>query len=475
MKEKIERFFEKKENLYIVLAFGFGLLMALLNPPFAGVPDEHAHYWKAWSIAEGQLQCSGKDAIPATAAALPDAIKPVINKAFEGKKIIVNKLRIYLGQADNNETTVIGGANCPATPFGYIPQVIGLRLGKIFNAPALVDFYLARILSLLAAAFLVYWAIRVVPFGKMIFVVIGLLPMTIRQFSSMSYDALQIAFAMLFLAYILKFAVEKTKLLTRNNALFLAALSLFGLNIKAGYFVLSFLVFLFPFSKFKDRKKYWLFTISFVVISVAFFLLMRNVFVDTAIPTWTNPAQQMKYVISNPFNFVNISLESFYGSKGFFPFMESIFFKVGTGESLSYWVYVLIFFGFIVFLKNNDEEVDLSAKQRWIMFLVFLANFFLIYLALYVGWTTVGADHVSGVQGRYFLVILPLLIFAFYKAKLNFKCDFIKKHMSVIFAAFLMVIFLASFFAIYQAYYQKVPKVQDTSEVKIKEGKTVNN
>ena len=35
----------------------------------------------------------------------------------------------------------------------------------------------------------------------------------------------------------------------------------------------------------------------------------------------------------------------------------------------------------------------------------------LIFLSLYVTWTPVGMDRIDGVQGRYFIPLLPMLLF----------------------------------------------------------------
>ncbi|MDD5464072.1 MAG: DUF2142 domain-containing protein [Candidatus Moranbacteria bacterium] len=456
MKLKLRNFLAKKENLYLTLALFFGLMMAFINPPFAGVPDEHAHYWKAWSIAEGYLYCTGKDEIPLTATVLPDQIKPIKYDGIKEKKIVVAKLKEKLFESDTAEKGVIGGANCPSTPFGYISQAAGLKLGQGTGLSALASFYLARVLTLLLSIALFYWAIKVVPFGKIIFLIVGLLPMTIRQFASLSYDGVAIAFAALFLAYVLKLAMEKEKFLTKKNILFLLILSLFGLNVKLGYFALSFLIFILPMSKFKNKRNYWLTTLGFVAINVAFLLVIRSIFKDIAPPDWTNPAEQMKFILFAPFHFLYAVFDSYYGASGFVPHLEGMIFKVGNGASFESWLYVLTFFGGLIFIKNTDEEVELSFRQRAIMLTVFLMNFTLIYLALYLGWSKVGAEKVSGVQGRYFLAIVPLLIFTFYKAKFSFKFQWIKKNLNLLLVIFVVVIFFFVFKTIYLSQYDKV-------------------
>ena len=56
MKRKIKNFYLKKENIYFFFAAIGGLLMTFLMPPFE-VPDENAHYYKAWELSGGQLFC----------------------------------------------------------------------------------------------------------------------------------------------------------------------------------------------------------------------------------------------------------------------------------------------------------------------------------------------------------------------------------------------------------------------------------
>lgn len=459
MKEKIKCFFEKKENIFLALALSLGLLMAVFNPPFAGVPDEHAHYWKAWSIADGYWKCTGEDKIPQTAVALPDQIKPVKYEGIKENKIVVAKLKEKLFEKDNKEKAVIGGANCPATPFGYVSQATGLRIGQALGISALASFYLARILTLFLSVLLFYWAIRIVPFGKIIFLVVGLLPMTIRQFASLSYDGIAIAFAALFVALILKLAMEKEKYFTKKNLFFLLTMALFGLNVKLGYFAMSLLIFLLPESKFKSKRDYWLTMMGFVALNLLAVFAIRATFVDIAKPDWTDPQKQMSFVLHAPLHFLNVVFDSYYGADGFVPHIEGIVFKT-AGVSVNGIFYVFVFLGILLFLRNQEEEVALSRKQRFIMLGVFLANFFIIYLALYLGWSKPGAKSVSGVQGRYFLAIIPLLIFSFYKSGFSLKSVFVKKNQTWLFPVLVLFAFWFVFAVIYEAHYlkEKQPK-----------------
>lgn len=454
IKSKLKIIFVKKENIYLILALTLGLFMAVFNPPFAGVPDEHAHYWKAWSVAEGYWRCTGEDKIPLTAKQLPDQIKPIKYEGIKDNKIVVALLKEKLFEKDNQEKAVIGGAVCPATPFGYFVPASALLIGRNIGFSALADLYLARIVALLISVFIFYQAIRIVPFGKMIFLLLGLFPMTIRQMASLSYDGLQIAFAVLFLAYILKLANKKDNLLNKAQMVLLLFLSLFGLNVK-GSFALTILIFILPFQKFKKKWQYWTFTVGFVLINMLMVFGIRATFFDRSIPQWTDPSKQIGFVLSAPLHFINVALESYLGAGGLIPHFDGIIFKTGTSYDIPGLFYVLVFLGILIFIRNQEEHVDLSRRQRFVLFVTFLASFFIIYLALYLSWSKPGAIKVSGVQGRYFLSIIPLFIFSFYKSGFSLKLDFVKKHQNLLLLIYTLVVFWMVFYAMYQARYLK--------------------
>lgn len=460
MKEKIKQFFVKKENLYLVLALTFGLIMAVFNPPFEGVPDEHAHYWKAWAVAEGAFLCHPDNQIPKSAIELPGRTLKVAVPG-DDKKIVINGLRLKLFEKETGEMSVGGAAICGATPFGYLPQALGLRIGSMFHLSALGDFYLARILNLIVSVFFVYLAIKITPFGKIIFLIIGLLPMTIQQFASLGYDALHIGFVFLFIAYAIKLAYEKDKQLSVREVVILSAIALFGFNVKVGYATLSFLVFLLPMSKFKNKKQYWLFTVGFVFVNMLVFWGVNRYFSSGAEVVQSdspiNASKQIAYVVSNPLNFVYILFNQVYNNFNFY--METFLFKSGwLKKSVPNLWYVFMLVGMVLFAKNEKEKVELTGRQRLIFLLVFLMNFTLAFLGLYLVWTKVGADKISGVQGRYLLGIFPLLILFFYKAKFSLEFEFIKKHMHKLLIVFYFVAFFFVFQHIYEIYYDKTPK-----------------
>lgn len=463
MKEKIKSFFAKKESIYLTLSLISGLIMAAFNPPFAGVPDEPAHFYKSWSVAEGNLRCSNEDSIPKSAQELPDKIKPVSYEGA-GKKFVVANFKNLLFSKDGDEKATIGGAVCATTPIGYLPQALGLRLGNALGFSALGNFYLARIFNLLVAVFLTYLAIRIIPFGKIVLLLIALLPMTLQQFASLGYDGLHISLIFLFVAFILKLAAGKEKI--GNREIFvLIALSLLAFNIKQGFIVLAPLVFLIPISNYRSKKAYWFSIISVILLNLFAFYIIRLIFKDlNALPAGVDMAQQVKFVVFHPINFVNVVFETIYRNFSFF--LESFFFKPGwLKSSLPHLWYIFMLVGFIFLIRNEEEEVALTKKQRALMFLTFIVSLLFVFLSMYLFWTKVGATSVKGVQGRYLLSIMPILIFSFYKSKFNFKLDFIKRHLNIFVLIFVLISFFFTFLSLNAMYYDKSPKEKSTYEL----------
>lgn len=451
-------------SVYLFLGLLFGTGMVVANPPFAGVPDEHAHYWKAWSIAEGYVRCTGSDHIPKTAQQLPDAIKPIKYEDIEDKKVVVAYLRHYLFQKETQEKSNIGGANCPSTPFGYLPQVIGFRIGSLVGLSALADVYLARFLNMLVATFLVYAAIRIMPFGKIILLLVGLLPLTIQQFASLSYDALQISFSLLFIAYVFYLAFGRhLKEISKKEIALLFLLSLFGLNIKLGYFPLMLLALLIPAKRFGSLRKYITFQIVFLVSNIGFFLMLRYFFQDIAMPTHTNPSEQLRFVLYAPLHFLNVVFETVYGS-GLTKYVSGILYRPGWGASSPPLMSVALFLWILFLVRTQKENVTLSFKHRVIIASTFFINFLLLYLALYMGWSKVGAEKVSGVQGRYLISLLPLFILTFYSGLGKWSTPRIDRWRNAYIIMGFCAIFLFVFINIYRDYYLKVPSGKSVYE-----------
>jgi len=119
--------------LYLVIALTWGLAMALITPPFQ-VPDEDAHYYRAWSVAQLELVAE-----PGWVLTLPDNVATLPERL--GSSVVDWNTNRYSVRAARDmlwepiAPTSRGQATAAATygPIGYIPQAIGISVARVLG------------------------------------------------------------------------------------------------------------------------------------------------------------------------------------------------------------------------------------------------------------------------------------------------------------------------------------------------------
>ena len=134
------------EKLFLLISIPLGLLyMSLI--PMGRVPDERNHFLRAYEISEGYLISDKNEKNGKGGRILSDDT----SKIFESK----NKKSTYGDLIDNskikksNKKSFKNFTNMSLYSFVcYIPQVIGISMGKILHLPTLYIAYLGRWSSL---------------------------------------------------------------------------------------------------------------------------------------------------------------------------------------------------------------------------------------------------------------------------------------------------------------------------------------
>ncbi|MET1032960.1 MAG: DUF2142 domain-containing protein, partial [Candidatus Saccharimonadales bacterium] len=193
------------------------------------VPDERAHLHRAYQISDGRIFSENKDGN--TGGYLPSTLKngstELLEGAWNGGEDTSIEYRKWLTTPLNagDRTFVDFPETAVYSPISYIPQTIGIVLVKFFNPPMLVVLYAARIINLLVFIALIFLAIKLMPVGRWILVVVALLPMTIQQMSSASQDTVTIGIIFIALAYCLRLALQ-TQRLSKQQLLTVAAIGI---------------------------------------------------------------------------------------------------------------------------------------------------------------------------------------------------------------------------------------------------------
>ena len=440
---------------YVTVALA---LFTFIAPPFQK-SDEWAHYTRTVSLTNLDFICNAElDGRPAVMIKRKYAeLHEIMHQdelAFNAqRKFNLDWLRTDFSDARFDEE--IHSLVCGYPAAGYVPHALGVLLLKPLENP-LPGFYLARIFGALFFVAAMVLALRVVPERyRLIIYCYAAIPIVLHQASAVSYDSVHLALFPLIFAYLAKFLDEERPIARSDLAMFLGAMW-WNQSIRLfAYAPLMLLFFLIPWSKIAPTfKQYASLTAAFF----AFTAITTALFALTYIPTTGDAAvaeidawAQVRFVLENPDEFLEAFLntidergeEILTGTMAIFGWNRvPVIFIV---------YYALVFAGGIVLLQIVDRDRPLiDLRQQAILFGSALLTVAFLFGSLYVAWNEVGDDIILGLHGRYFVGLLPFLMFGASQLTLTVG----KRRLATILLSFLAVFLLmTSSWSIYQRYY----------------------
>jgi uncharacterized membrane protein len=299
-------------------------------------------------------------------------------------------------------------------PVGYLPQAVGVGFGRLVGAPPLTCFYLARLANLFAAVALLFFAIRLAPFGRQLLVLLALLPMTMFELASVSCDALTISGAMFFTSLLL-WASARVTLRRTDVALVLSAAALL-LNVKPGYWALVLLMLLLRPEQLGGRKRYVAFVAGNVLVVVGVFLIVFLVTAtDARVQALGGPHAQLLFILHEPLGFLGILWSNLQNN-----LLKWTLGSIGVLGWLTIALppaaYLIVLVGGLGFFSRMREDVGLQLQQRALLAAVGVAVFLTMAVALYAFLEPTGSGQV-GFQGRYLAPVWLLLLLSAYGIK----------------------------------------------------------
>ena len=438
------------EYVFLVIALAWGVVQVFLVPPLQ-VPDEGDHWFRAWALTDGQLTADkqGMITLPASFAPTADLYKRLVDVAvlplsLDGQAGFAGYEQLFNTPGPSG-TIRIPSRVANYGPVGYVPQAVGIGLGRLVGAPPLTCFYLARLGNLLAAVALLFFAIRLAPFGKQLFALVALLPMTMFELASVSCDALTISGAIFFTALLL-WASNRVTLRRVDVALVLAASALL-LNVKPGYWALVLLVLLIRPAQLRGRIRYVAFVAGNALVVVGVFLI---VFLLTAgdgrVQAVGAPHAQLLFILHQPLGFLGILWSNVCGHLLAWT-IESIGILGWFTIALPAAFYLLIFVAGPMFLiRTSDEEVGPELRSRALLAAVGVAVFLTMAVALYAFLEPIGSGFVS-IQGRYLGPVWLLLLLSAYGIRVA------RRHPGQLFVVGVLLVAMVQNLATLIAYY----------------------
>lgn len=410
----------KPHNLFLLFGLVFGTLLCLVTPPLQ-VPDEFAHFARAYQFAQGGLFSEHKPELgtglntvggqlPLSMIELDTTYAPFSSETSVPLKPdhLFESLREPLDK-DNTTFAPISAFNYSPVP--YIGSIIACFIGQATNMSPLLMMYLGRIFNLFIALTLIYFAIKLTPRFKWILLLLALMPMTIFQLASLSADSIGIGVAFLAIAVIFSYAFS-TKVMVIENKHILIMIVLFAVMAlwKQAYAPFALLYFLIPMSKVGSRQKYFRLGALVLICSVLPMLLwsLANASIISAA---TTPVNQFSSILTNPLGFAKMFFLTYYSQSGLNFFLQTFGVLGWLNIPVSFLFHTLPYFVVIVLaVLHESKRIVFSLSNKLVLALVSTGVIGLISLSLYLIWTPPENTIIDGIQGRYFIPIIPLII-----------------------------------------------------------------
>lgn len=410
---------------FYVLVGGLCMLaMCWLTPPFQ-VPDEPQHYYRSYQLSRLEIRPEVRNG--QAGGALPDALPALVEQHLgtlanhqDGRKVPQRSLHDTLRglgtptEPERQHFVEFSGSALYA-PSGYLPQAIGMAIGRALDFSPLGLLYAGRCANALAAIALTAWALSMLSVGRRFALVVALLPMTQFMTASVSPDALTIAGGFLVAACVQR-VLDEGRFSAWQRAVWLAGAVLLC-AVKVVYFpILAVIVIgLYGRTQWVDPQRrravaQQALGVVAALALVAFWFWWRSSepVKGGGSPAGVDPTAQIAYLREQLLMPVRVALRSLVYHRDFL--WESMIGRLGwLNVELPAALLAMAAAALALSLVETARRARPGVGASATVVLLVGVSVVLIELALYIAWTPARAYFAVGVQGRYFTPMLPLL------------------------------------------------------------------
>ncbi len=303
----------------------------------------------------------------------------------------------------------------PYFPLGYLPGALGITIGRLFGMAAAVTFGLGRWLGFAVKLGLILFAVRRSTVFRLPMMVIALLPMTLELVSSYSMDGMLVALAFLIFSEIDRLMVGK-KNLTWKSVLPLALICMLFTPVKIVYLPIAFCGFLIPSARFASKKQFWAAGLLVLLAGAGAALAWNAGSLSQTASGAVLSGQigsegyTVSYILSHPFETLSLVF-------GTLARNISDYWTMMIGGKLG-WLNItinsLLVYAFSLLLilsmfPSRERPFTIPRQTKAVSGGIIFATVGLLFLSMMLWWTSFGSAMIDGIQGRYFLVLLPLV------------------------------------------------------------------
>ena len=416
-------------GIFVTVLLLLSVLYMVVFLPFLS-PDEKTHYLSAYRIADWFL---GKG----TPAGKPQMIMRLEDYTFVSMRQVGLKgdyLRELTGQLHlfcREPGYVVRDASLATNAvFCYFPAAFGIAAARILHLSGAGCFYLSRMANVLFCTGVTAHVMKKYRFHNEALFTLACFPMMLQLTASCTYDTAAFCNVLLFTVHVMAMRSSRERISGRDLALCMVYAALLGPS-KTVYLPLLFLIFLVPAEKLGDtgKKAVW-YRLCVVGAGVLSLLLvsrgLRWLSSSTAVQTMLSENATGHILSWNgeegyTFSYILTHLKEFILLCGrtVTRIGDEYFFTMLGSRLARYELTVPAVCGglcFILFLfasnirEGKGEYRPFSGGEKVVSLVLCAGCTACIMLALTLGWTPLSSDTILGIQGRYFLPLLPALI-----------------------------------------------------------------
>ena len=399
----------------LLIVVSVGTVFSALIPPFQS-PDEMDHLRRAYFLSQGRIAMETPPG-QSTGGMLDTGL----NAYMASFNRIAGKPHNRLTREELEHVKTINWSGeerfgaAPGVayyfPAIYLPQAIGLAVGKWAGWSLEKSYYLARFLALITATILILCAVNVYSPGVFALALLAI-PMTLFQLCSTGQDGIAIGLVMLVASLFMRITTDYEKI-RRKHFITLCIATLILTTSRINLFPLLILSFIAAFHQ-SNRRVALIFSCFTFLLSIAWVAYAVFNTVDLRITKEVSTSQIALHYLTHPSGFFEVlantvshsDLRQFYVNS-FFGILGWLDTNIGIKN-----IGILFKASLLILISTiSIKRIRMEFFPRLVLLGVAMTSVLLTFFLLLVTWNKHPASVIDGVQGRY--LIAPFIILGY--------------------------------------------------------------
>jgi uncharacterized membrane protein len=408
----------KTANIFTFIAIIAGFMLVFIMPPLS-VADEQAHFLNVLKISHFDLLPSVHEGSIGTFLTMDEVT--FLKKYNSAQNIHMSFSELFKGYSESKfKTQFFASSYVTLNPFPYLIPGMAVAIARAMFER--IDVYslliIARLANLTVAILLTRYALKITPAFRNSMFLLALMPMTLHQFASTSYDALLIPASFVLFAYIVKLitASRDYRISIKDIVVICLCFSVI-FAAKPVYATVALLFLAVSFKKFGTWKKYVSCIALLACCAVTFYFI--PVWINTYALSSLQSAVSMASVETGGFVFNMKNINSLVdGTVNYFSDDWKLQFfgvlgwlRIYLPKAFSEIFYVILALSVIV---DACQIKGINIRARILSYVSLYIFSVALIVNAFINWNPalnmVGKKIAYGIQGRYFI---PIMIFTF--------------------------------------------------------------